>query len=273
MNNTSEIAQYPSNSHYAIQKTVKYLLFKLLRLFKSKEAKKRISNYSFYQVLFNNKCGLEIGGPSEFFKLKIPIYKKLKSLDGVNFNSSTVWEGKLVAGKTFKYWKQKKGNQFIYDAVNLEGIESNKYDFVLSCNNLEHIANPLKALAEWLRLLKPGGLILLVLPNKVSNFDHKREVTSFDHIINDFNNAITEQDLTHLDEILSLHDLSMDPLAGAFDTFKNRSMINFQNRCLHHHVFDTNLLKRIFQYFNIEVLTTDVTDTDFIILGKSETMV
>ena len=164
----------------------------------------------------------------------------------------------------------RKGYQYICDATNLDRIESGKYNFVLSCNNLEHVANPLKALTEWLRIIKPEGLILLVLPDKESNFDHKRRITSMEHLVNDFENNTSEEDLTHLDEILTLHDLSMDPPAGDFEDFKKRSINNFQNRCLHHHVFDMDLLKQIFRYFNIELLLNDCTKTDFIVLGRKK---
>lgn len=245
-----------------------YGLFKTIGLILRMFSKKKVINYRLFQELFCNKCGIEIGGPSAFLKNEVPIYIKIKSLDGVNFSSSTVWEGELLEGENYKFGKGKIGYQFICDAVNLDRIGSGKYDFVLSCNNLEHIANPFKALNEWLRIIKPGGLLFLVLPNKTSNFDHNRNITSMEHLLEDFNNNISEEDLTHLDEILTLHDLSMDPPAGDFDNYKKRSISNYQNRCLHHHVFDMNLLEQIFKYFNIELLLNDCTKTDFMIVGK-----
>jgi SAM-dependent methyltransferase len=243
-------------------------LHKIARSVIRRFSKKRISNYRLYQELFCNKCGIEIGGPSSFFRHQIPIYKKLKSLDGVNFSSSTIWEGEINEGKNYKYGKCRRGYQFICDATNLDRIESGKYDFVLSCNNLEHVANPLKALNEWLRIIKPQGLLLLVIPNKDSNFDHNRSITGMAHLVEDFTSNVSEEDMTHLDEILTLHDLSMDPPAGDFENFKKRSLNNFQNRCFHHHVFDSDLLEQIFRYFNIELLLIDCTKTDFIIAGR-----
>lgn len=119
-----------------------------------------------------------------------------------------------------------------------------------------------------MRIIKTNGLLLLVLPNKDTNFDHKRNIISLDHLVDDFKNNISEQDLTHLDEILSLHDLSMDARAGDFEDFKKRSLNNFYNRCLHHHVYDMVLLKQIFNYFNVKLVSHDCTKTDFIILGR-----
>jgi SAM-dependent methyltransferase len=243
-------------------------LYKPLRVIKRRFSKKEISNFRLYQELLYNKCGIEIGGPSSFFRHQLPIYKTIKSLDGVNFSSSTIWEGEIHDGGNYKYGKGKRGYQFICDATNLDRIESGQYDFVLSCNNLEHVANPFKALTEWLRIIKPEGLILLVLPNRESNFDHKRSIIRIEHLVQDFKNNTSEEDLTHLDEILTLHDLSMDIPAGNFENFRKRSINNFQNRCFHHHVFDMELLEKIFSYFNIELLLNDCTKTDFIIAGR-----
>lgn len=228
----------------------------------------KIENYKLYQQFLVGKNGIEIGGPSPFFQRVIPIYNKINSLDGVNFSASTVWEGQLVEGNNFKYGNNKTGFQYILDGTNLNEIESDKYDFVISCNNLEHIANPFKAIKEWLRIIKSGGLILLVLPNKDSNFDHNRQVTKFEHLLDDFKKNIAEDDLTHMEEILQLHDLSMDLPAGSYENFKARSLKNAENRCFHHHVFDMDLLKQIFRHFQIELLLTDCTKSDFIMLGK-----
>ena len=57
-------------------------------------------------------------------------------------------------------------------------------------------------------------------------------------MFNDFEQNINEDDLTHLPEILGKHDLTMDFAAGSKQDFHRRSLENFSNRCLHHHVFD-----------------------------------
>jgi SAM-dependent methyltransferase len=242
--------------------------FKPFKLNQKRLSKKKISNYRLYQELFCKKCGIEIGGPSSLFRHQLPIYNIIKSLDGVNFSSSTIWQNKVPEGKNFRYRFGKKGYQYICDATNLARIDSGKYDFVLSCNNLEHIANPFKALTEWLRIIKPEGLVLLVLPNKDSNFDHNRSIISMEHLVMDFENDTSEEDLTHLDEILALHDISMDPKSGDFENFRKRSINNIDNRCLHHHVFDIDLIKQICVYFNIEILLCDFTRTVYIIAGR-----
>lgn len=232
---------------------------------------KRLKGFSPLNHLFENQKGVEIGGPSNIFKSNglLPIYSLAATVDGCNFSEQTTWEGKIEQGNNYHYQQGKTGYQFICDGVDVPIIPKNQYSFVLSCNNLEHIANPLKAIKNWLTLLKDEGTIVLILPRKESNFDHKRPITSMAHLIEDFEKNIGEDDLTHLEEILQLHDLKYDPLAGSFENFKKRGLDNFNNRCLHHHVFDTNLLEQICTYFGLKVvLKTSRIDNHFIIAKK-----
>ena len=150
--------------------------------------------------------------------------------------------------------KNHAGRQIIAEAVDLTEVEDASYDFVLSCHSLEHIANPLKALLEWNRVLKPGGTLILVVPNKDSIFDHRRPVTTFAHLVSDFDLNTNESDLTHLPEILELHDLRRDRAAGTLIEFQERSMRNFENRGLHHHVFDLQTLTEVltFTHFGVK---------------------
>ncbi len=230
-----------------------------------------LSGFKQFHHLFEKKKGLEIGGPSGIFKKRnrLALYNLADTVDGCNFSTNTVWEGSIKEGNNYSYQEGKpKGYQFICEGSNLEPVESGSYDFVLSSHNLEHFANPLKAVEEWLRVLKPDGTILLVLPDKRFTFDNKRQVTSFAHIKSDYDSNMQEDDLTHLNEILELHDFLLSPEINDKE-FYNRSLKNFENRCLHHHVFDEQLLRQIFSFFNIEFLYTDFASPfHLIIMGK-----
>ena len=228
----------------------------------------RPQNISAYQTVLRLKDGIEIGGPSMIFRIVLPIYPVVSSLDGVNFQDETVWEGHIKSGKNYRFYKNKVGTQFINDATQLKNIKSHTYDFLISSNCLEHVANPLKALDEWKRVLKPQGYLLLALPRKESNFDHQRPITKFDHILEDYHAKISEHDLTHLDEILELHDLARDHASINHDYFKSRCLNNFQNRCMHHHVFDMLLIEKIFEHCKIDVIKKNTTKYDYIILGR-----
>jgi hypothetical protein len=60
-----------------------------------------------------------------------------------------------------------------------------------------------------------------------------------------------------LNEILQNHDLSMDLPAGDLNSFTERSLQNFNNRCLHHYVYDDQLLMHICNFFKCEVIYSE----------------
>jgi ubiquinone/menaquinone biosynthesis C-methylase UbiE len=215
----------------------------------------------------SEKIGIEIGGPSNIFRSLIPVYLNAKRVDGVNFSNQTVWEGDIQAGNTYQYLPNKFGFQFISDGTDLSEINDETYEFLLSSDCLEHIANPIKALLEWKRILKSNHLMLLVLPNKKNNFDHQREFTSFQHVIDDYKNNVNESDMTHLREILCFHDMSKDPAAGNFQQFAARSLDNINNRCLHHHVFSEELIRNILDITGFKTISIEETQTSYVTIA------
>ena len=52
------------------------------------------------------------------------------------------------------------------DAQFLEGIEDASFDFVYSSHTLEHVAEAPAALRNWYRALKPGGHLILFVPDR-----------------------------------------------------------------------------------------------------------
>jgi SAM-dependent methyltransferase len=210
---------------------------------------------------FDSRVGLEVGGPSPIFTARgcIPVYPLAARIDNCNFGAETLWEGKVHEGDTFTFDAAKQpGRQYVADAGNLQFLPDAQYDFVLSSHCIEHLANPLQALAEWVRVLKQNGLLVLVVPHKDGTFDHRRPVTPMAHLIQDFDAQMTERDLTHLEEILKLHDLGRDPEAGGPEAFAERSRKNFENRCLHHHVFDARLAVEVVNHVRLQILAVEM---------------
>ena len=214
--------------------------------FRRRIASRRRPSYRAARPLVSGKSGLEIGGPSDIFTAggPLPLYPLVAALDNCNFSASTVWEGTIREGRTFRFDSRRApGRQFIAEASDLSGVPSGHYDFILSSHTLEHSANPLRVLREWTRVLKGTGGIVLVLPHYEGTFDHRRAVTTLQHLLDDEARGTGEDDLTHLQEILERHDLARDPGAGDRSTFEARSSRNVDNRCLHHHVFDQALVR------------------------------
>jgi SAM-dependent methyltransferase len=192
-----------------------------------------------------NKKGVEIGGPSSI--TGSIIYEKADTMDNVVVSKNTIWYSHK---DEYIYYENKTGKVIINDAVNILDVENESYDFCFSSHSLEHIANPLKAINEWLRIIKNGGYIIIIVPEKSHCFDHKREYSKFSTLLSQYEKNVGEDDLSTLPEILKNHDLSMDPPAGDLGEFTERSLDNFNNRCLHHYVYNDELLLEICNYFN-----------------------
>jgi predicted SAM-dependent methyltransferase len=72
------------------------------------------------------------------------------------------------------------------DGETLSTIGDATQDFVIANHFLEHCENPLGALLAHQRVLKPGGIHFLCVPDKRYTFDMRRRITPYDHVIKDF---------------------------------------------------------------------------------------
>lgn len=226
-------------------------------------------SFKAYTHYFAGKEGIEIGGPSRSLSANglFPVYPLVASLDNCTFGDVTVWEGRIQEGRTFRFVADKAaGMQYLCEATDMKCFQSAVYDFVLASHVLEHIANPILALNEWKRLLRGRGALVLLLPDRTRTFDHRRPVTTMAHLIDDFATGKAEDDLTHLPEILALHDRVRDPDSGGAESFRMRSQDNFHNRCLHHHVFDLPLAKTLAEYVGLKVVAAETIRPHHILL-------
>ena len=215
-----------------------------------------------------NKTGFEIGAPSHTTWGHLGVYESSGTMDATNFATTTLWESGFKEGAPFIWKNLVKGKHFIRDAVDLQGIRNAQYDFVCASDVLEHIANPFKALLEWIRILRAAGLLLIIVPFKNVTFDHKRDIVRLEHLMEDYRKHTKEDDKTHLAEILRLHDLGRDYAAGTFEAFKARSEKNLEHRGLHQHVYDQELLYHIFTCLNLEIKTQYTWDYHNLIIGQ-----
>ncbi len=222
--------------------------------------RKERSGFAPFCKLFDGQIGLEIGGPSAVFRARdiLPVYSVAARIDGVNFATNTLWQTNIREGMGYRYTRARVGRQYVCEASNLDRIADATYDFVLASHCLEHSANPIRCVREWLRVLKPGAPLLLLLPDQRFTFDHRRPVTAFEHLLDDYRENKGEDDMTHLDEILALHDLARDAGAGDAENFRERSLRNFANRGLHQHVFNAQLIERLLGYFGVQQIYADV---------------
>lgn len=216
----------------------------------------RCRGYSEIEPFVIGKRGLEIGGPSPMFHANklIPVYDRCASIDDCNFSSQTIWS----SNSDLETFGARFGKQFVSEACDLSQIPNGEYDFLLASHVLEHVANPLRALGEWSRVVVPGGALLVLVPDKRNSFDHRRPYTSFSHIASDFQKCTSEDDLEHVEEVVKLHDLGLDPEAGSPAQFRDRCLRNSSVRAVHHHVFSPEVLIEMFSFLKLFVISISI---------------
>jgi SAM-dependent methyltransferase len=182
--------------------------------------------------LFPGRRGLEIGGPSQLFRPGglLPVYPVLASLDGVNFSTETVWEGKLREGDPYRFDGDRAGRQYIREITDLRGIPDRAYDLVLNSHVIEHTANPLKAMAEIARVIDPAGVLLMVVPHRDGTGDRFRPVTTLEHMIEDFRRDAKEDEW---------------------------GPENTAIRTAHYHVFDSLLVARLLNHCGFQIVALE----------------
>lgn len=78
------------------------------------------------------------------------------------------------------------------DAEGLQPFADGSLDFVVFNHVIEHLANPIRAVSEIFRVLRSGGRFVIGVPDKNHSFDRPREVTTFEHLLRDWKNGVTE---------------------------------------------------------------------------------
>jgi SAM-dependent methyltransferase len=202
---------------------------------------------------FTGAAALEPGGPSALFSENglVPVYPRLGALDTLDYAERTLWSDAPQARDASVTAVR---SRLIGEAGRLEDVPDDSYDAVLASHVLEHLANPLGALSEWARVVRPGGHVLLIVPHRDGTFDHRRPATSLEHMREDAERDTGEDDLTHFDEVLDLHDLELDPGAPDRQTFERRCRENASTRGMHHHVFVSRTVAEVCAGAGLEVL-------------------
>ena len=84
--------------------------------------------------------GLDIGGGSDSLALYAEFFPLIRDL---------------------RLWDLEDG-----DAQLLEGLEDESFEFVYSSHCLEHLVDPTAGLANWFRVLKKGGYLVVTIPDE-----------------------------------------------------------------------------------------------------------
>jgi SAM-dependent methyltransferase len=88
------------------------------------------------------------------------------------------------------------------DADRLSALGDQSQDFVIASHLLEHLADPLSQIGEMYRVLKPGAVVLVFLPDRRCTFDRERSATPLAHVITDHRDRVTVVSDEHIEEYL-----------------------------------------------------------------------
>ena len=139
-----------------------------------------------------------------------------------------------------------KGDTIPYD--------SDSFDFLLSEHVLEHITNPIKALKEWLRVLKSQGVLFIFLPHMKRTNDKYRSITTLDHLIEDYKNNTPYNDSTHYDDWIQ-NVVKKGLIPSHYQRMDKQELLN--SASIHHHVWTEKEIIELFNYLNLEILFVD----------------
>jgi SAM-dependent methyltransferase len=88
----------------------------------------------------------------------------------------------------------------IDDGETLSTVGDESVDFVVANHFLEHCEDPIKALLNMFRVLRPGGVLYLAVPDKRFTFDRNRELTSLQHLVDDYENGADRSRRGHYED-------------------------------------------------------------------------
>jgi SAM-dependent methyltransferase len=143
------------------------------------------------------------------------------------------------------------------DRGGLGAFGDGSYDFVIMNHVAEHLANPLLAVREVFRVVRPGGVAVIAVPDMRFTFDASRGLTPWDHVWGDYARGVVENSDEHYLDFLrgaAPHVFGEAPenLAG--------HVARVRGRREHAHVWTSQsfreLLDRAFAAFGIEALPT-----------------
>jgi hypothetical protein len=78
------------------------------------------------------------------------------------------------------------------DVDGLVPISDCSLDVVIACHVIEHLVNPIAALREFERVLRPQGRLVLVAPDRNVTFDSVRQATPLADVLTKFQQGVTE---------------------------------------------------------------------------------
>ena len=141
------------------------------------------------------------------------------------------------------------------DAQTLATVAPASFDFLISAHVIEHMRDPIGALASWLRAVRDGGLLYLIVPDKRRTFDKLRVRTTLEHMVLDYQQPSTERDFEHfLDYALFVHHAMTDQAIAEATRLRDTDF------SIHFHVFLPQDVVRLVQWIDGHVTPVSIVE-------------
>jgi len=144
---------------------------------------------------FIRGSGLEIGALNE--PADLPRGVKVQYFDAVDETKAAALYPEIPRDKLVKV--DVLGD---LDRDGLGQFGDGSFDFVIMNHVLEHVANPVKVVREAFRICRKEGIVIIAIPDKEYTFDRGRELTSWEHLWNDYLGNVTESSDDHYEGFL-----------------------------------------------------------------------
>ena len=152
----------------------------------------------------------------------------------------------------------------------LHCIADSSQDFVIANHFLEHCQDPLGTILSHLRVLRPGGILFLAVPDKRCTFDAPRPVTPLNHLIRDYEDGPAWSRRGHYEEYLRL----VEHLEGEALERAVSEQLALPGGHTHYHVWTSKELLEMLCYLqtrtSFDVLATLSTDEFVCVLRKRQ---
>lgn len=153
----------------------------------------------------------------------------------------------------------------IGNAETMDVVPDAEYDFLIAAHVIEHMKNPLESLKQWCRVLKPGGLLYMIVPDKRMIFDRKRVRTTLEHLILDYQQPSDERDYEHyLDYAVHVHDKRGREAIAEADRLRDTDY------SIHFHVFLPTDVVRLLEYLSEAITPIDIVEGPVMAPGSDE---
>lgn len=124
----------------------------------------------------------------------------------------------------------------VSDSESFPTIDDGSLDFVVANHVLEHLTDPMRALREWHRILREGGVLYMAVPDKRFTFDHRRRRTTLAHLEEDHASSLPprERNRAHLLEWAE-HVERLTPRTASYDAWVGAQLAG--DYSIHNHVW------------------------------------